>query len=107
LELDCNKDADDLRESPTPKIMDMLKQEGAEPSYNDPHISRCSGMRHYPQFDMGSTPLNEKVMKESDLLLLVRNHSAYEYAWIASQAWLVVNTRNAFTGIAGRHIYKA
>jgi UDP-N-acetyl-D-glucosamine dehydrogenase len=101
------KDVDDLRESPALKIMDLLKQEGAEVSYNDPHIPRCSGMRHYPHFDMVSTPLDESVLQESDLVLLVTDHSAYDYAWLASQARLIVDSRNAFQGIAGKHIYPA
>jgi UDP-N-acetyl-D-glucosamine dehydrogenase len=40
-------------------------------------------------------------------VLLVTDHSAYDYAWIASQARLIVDTRNAFKGIAGQHIYPA
>ena len=101
------KDVDDNRESPAMKIMDLLKQEGAEVSYNDPHIPRCAGMRHYPHFDLASTPLDERTLQESDLVLLVTDHSAYDYAWIASQARLIVDTRNAFKGIAGKHIYTA
>jgi UDP-N-acetyl-D-glucosamine dehydrogenase len=101
------KDVDDPRESPALKIMDILKQEGAEVSYNDPHIPRCAGMRHYPHFDLVSTPLSEAVVRESDLVLLVTDHAAYDYAWLASQARLIVDTRNAFRGIAGKHIYPA
>ena len=101
------KDVDDNRESPALKIMDLLKQEGAEVSYNDPHIPRCAGMRHYPHFDLVSTPLDERTLQESDLVLLVTDHSAYDYAWIASQARLIVDTRNAFKGIPGQHIYPA
>ena len=101
------KDVDDNRESPALKIMDLLKQEGAEVSYNDPHIPRCAGMRHYPHFDLVSTPLDERTLKEADLVLLVTDHSAYDYAWIASQARLIVDTRNAFKGIKGEHIYPA
>jgi len=101
------KDVDDLRESPALKIMDLLKQEGAEVSYNDPHIPRCAGMRHYPHFDMVSTPLDERVLPAADLVLLVTDHSAYDYAWIASQARLIVDSRNAFQGIEGKHIYPA
>jgi UDP-N-acetyl-D-glucosamine dehydrogenase len=101
------KDVDDPRESPSLKIMDLLKQEGAEVRYNDPHIPRCAGMRHYPHFDLMSTPLDERALAESDLVLLVTDHSAYDYAWIASQARLIVDTRNAFQGIAGQHIYWA
>jgi UDP-N-acetyl-D-glucosamine dehydrogenase len=101
------KDVDDLRESHALKIMDLLVQEGAEVSYNDPHIPRCGGMRHYPHSDLESTPLDERVLNESDLVLLVTDHSAYDYAWIASQARLIVDTCNAFKGIPGKHIYKA
>ncbi|MDP2044988.1 MAG: nucleotide sugar dehydrogenase, partial [Deltaproteobacteria bacterium] len=101
------KDVDDNRESPAMKIMDLLKQEGAEVSYNDPHIPRCAGMRHYPHFDLASTPLDERTLKEADLVLLVTDHSTYDYTWIASQARLIVDTRNAFQGIAGKHIYPA
>jgi UDP-N-acetyl-D-glucosamine dehydrogenase len=107
LGLAYKKDVDDLRESPTLKIMDLLKQEGAEVRFNDPHIPKCTGMRRYPHFDMVSTPLSEKVLKESDLLLLVTDHSAYDYAWLASQARLIVDTRNAFKGQTGGHIYQA
>jgi len=64
-------------------------------------------MRHYPHFDLTSTPLDEGALKESDLVLLVTDHSAYDYAWIASQARLIVDTRNAFKGIEGKHIYPA
>jgi len=101
------KDVDDLRESPALKIMDLLKQEGAEVSYNDPHIPRCAGMRHYPHFDLVSTPLDEVALQAADLVLLVTDHSAYDYAWIASQARLIVDTRNAFRGIPEKHIYQA
>jgi UDP-N-acetyl-D-glucosamine dehydrogenase len=101
------KDVDDLRESPALKIMDLLRREGAEVSYNDPHIPRCAGMRHYPHFDLVSTPLDERALQESDLVLLVTDHSAYDYGWIASQARLIVDTRNAFRGTPGPHIYPA
>jgi UDP-N-acetyl-D-glucosamine dehydrogenase len=101
------KDVDDPRESPALKIMDILKQEGAEVSYNDPHIPRCAGMRHYPHFDLVSAPLDDAVLQDSDLVLLVTDHSAYDYAWLASRARLIVDTRNAFKGMAAKHIYPA
>jgi UDP-N-acetyl-D-glucosamine dehydrogenase len=101
------KDVDDNRESPALKIMHLLIKEGARLSYNDPHIPRCCGMRHYPDFDMSSTSLTAKNLKEADLVLLVTDHSAYNYSWIASQARLIVDTRNAFRGLPGEHIYQA
>jgi UDP-N-acetyl-D-glucosamine dehydrogenase len=107
LGLAYKKDVDDMRESPTLKIMDLLRQEGAAVSYNDPHIPKCKGMRHYPHFDMSSTPLTEKALADADLVLLVTDHSAYDYAWIADKARLIVDTRNAFKGVEGDHIYPA
>ena len=101
------KDVDDNRESPAMKIMQLLQQEGAQVQYNDPHIPRCAGMRRYPGFDMTSTPLTAETLGEVDLVLLVTDHSAYDYPWIASQAKLIVDTRNAFKGIAGDHIFPA
>jgi UDP-N-acetyl-D-glucosamine dehydrogenase len=101
------KDVDDDRESPAYKIIDLLQRGGAEVSYNDPHIPRCFGMRHYPQIDMTSTPLTAETLQEADLVLLVTDHSAYDYSWIASQARLIVDTRNAFKNQASAHIYQA
>ncbi len=101
------KDVDDNRESPALKIVQLLSKEGAIISYNDPHIPRCTGMRHYPGFDMDSTPLAAETLQEADLVLLVTDHSDYDYAWIASQARLIVDTRNAFRNQAGAHIYQA
>ena len=101
------KDVDDNRESPSLKIMQLLQEGGAQVQYNDPHIPRCAGMRRYPGFDMTSTPLTAETLGEVDLVLLVTDHSAYDYPWIASQAKLIVDTRNAFKGIAGDHIFPA
>jgi UDP-N-acetyl-D-glucosamine dehydrogenase len=101
------KDVDDHRESPAFKIMELLKQEGAEVSYHDPHIPRCGGMRRHPDLEMTSTPLNIQTLQQADLALLVTDHAAYDYAWIAAHARLIVDTRNAFKGQPGGHIYLA
>ena len=101
------KDVDDKRESPALKITQLLQRGGAQVRYNDPHIPRCAGLRLYPDFDQVSTPLTSEALQEADLVLLVTDHSAYDYSWIASQAKLIVDTRNAFKGITGGHIYLA
>jgi len=101
------KDVDDNRESPGVKIMDILMQRGADVRYNDPYVPHCAGMRHYPHIDMPSEPLSEELFREVDCVLLTADHSAYDYAWIASQAPLIVDTRNAFAKVKGAHIYQA
>jgi UDP-N-acetyl-D-glucosamine dehydrogenase len=101
------RDIDDNRESPGVKIMDILMGKGAQVSYNDPHISHCRGMRHFPHIDMASVPLTAEVLKEADCVLLTTDHQAYDYPWIASQARLIVDTRNAFKGLTGAPVYLA
>jgi UDP-N-acetyl-D-glucosamine dehydrogenase len=107
LGLAYKKDIDDNRESPAMKIIQILKEKGAVVDYNDPHISRCSGMRQYPNFNLISVPLSDAVLQATDCILLVTDHSAYDYQWIASKAKLIVDTRNAFNGVAGDHIFQA
>lgn len=101
------KDVDDRRESPALKIIELLKQEGAEVSYNDPHIPHCTAMRQYPNLDMRSVPLTDKTLQQADCVVLVTDHSAYDYPWIASHARLIVDTRNAFKGLKMESIYQA
>jgi len=101
------KDVDDTRESPGLKIIHLLKHGGARVAYNDPHIPRCGRMRRYPDLDMASVPLTAQVLKQADLVLLVTDHSLYDYPWIASHAGLIVDTRNAFQGLPGSHIFQA
>ncbi len=101
------KDVDDDRESPALKIIDLLRRRGAEVDYNDPHIPKYIGGRHYPGLEMTSALLTAESLKASDLILLVTDHSAYDYHWIASQAKLIVDTRNAFKGQPGGHIFTA
>jgi len=101
------KDVDDYRESPGVKILHLLKRSGAQVKYHDPYIPECKGMRRYPGFAMESTPLSAKNLQQADLVLLVTDHTVFDYAWIASQARLIVETRNAFKGLPGRHIFQA
>jgi len=101
------KDVDDNRESPGMKIIDILQQREARVKYNDPHIPRCGGMRHYPHLDLQSEPLTPELLAKVDCVLLVTDHSAYDYALIASQAPLIVDTRNAFKDRKAPHIYQA
>lgn len=101
------KDVDDPRESPGLKIMHLLQGEGAEVSYNDPHIPQYAGGRHYPGMNLISVPLTDQVLQDADCVLLVTDHSDYDYPWIASRARLIVDTRNAFKDLPGAHIIQA
>ena len=92
------KDIDDDRESPGYAIMDMLTERGALVSYNDPWIPRLRPTRKY-DFKQKSVELTPELLTACDAVIIVTDHSAYDYAGIVRQARLVVDTRNATAGL--------
>jgi UDP-N-acetyl-D-glucosamine dehydrogenase len=94
------KDVDDPRESPGFELLELLLRKGAVVQYNDPHIPRLPPMRHYPQLDMASQPLTAAYLRSQDCVLIVTDHSAYDWSWIVEHAPLVVDTRNATRQVA-------
>lgn len=103
------KDIDDQRESPSMRIMQLLKEKGARVEYNDPLVPVCRGHRHYPDIDMRSKKLTSAELKKADIVLLLTDHTAYDYQFIAQHAACIIDTRNAFhtSGIVTRNILKA
>jgi UDP-N-acetyl-D-glucosamine dehydrogenase len=89
------KDVDDLRESPTLKIMEILQKRGAEFDYNDPHFPHLHKMRHYDYSHMKSVPLSGETLGKYDAVVIATDHSTYDYAAIVDASKLVVDTRNA------------
>ncbi|HXN22692.1 MAG TPA: nucleotide sugar dehydrogenase [Candidatus Dormibacteraeota bacterium] len=89
------KDVDDLRESPTLKIMELLAKRGAHLDYNDPYFPQLSKMRHYDYSAMKSVPLNPQTIGPYDCVVIATDHSSYDYAAIVDAAKLVIDTRNA------------
>jgi UDP-N-acetyl-D-glucosamine dehydrogenase len=89
------KDVDDPRESPGFELMELLLKQGAEVSYNDPHIPRLPRMRKYPDLEMVSRPLAAEYLAGQDAVLIVTDHSAYDWAWVVEHSRLVIDTRNA------------
>ncbi len=101
------KDTDDIRESPAVEIIDILKNKGAKVDYNDPFIPFFSGMRNYPHLTMKSVPLSNKSLKRYDCSVIITNHSTYDYRWIVNNSRLVIDTRNATSGLKNSKIIKA
>jgi UDP-N-acetyl-D-glucosamine dehydrogenase len=96
------KDVDDPRESPGFELMELLLSKGAEVHYNDPHIPRLPRMRRHPHLDMTSRPLTAETLQLMDCVLIVTDHSAYDWNWIVDHSRLVVDTRNATREIRGQ-----
>src|ERR1700734_2859378 len=90
------KDIDDLRESPALTIIELLQKEGATVSYNDPYFPFVGRGRKY-DLQMKCSPLDS--LGQYDCVLIVTDHSDYDYKKIVSEAQLVVDSRNATRGI--------
>ena len=88
------KDVDDPRESPAFTILEFLHRRGAVVSYNDPHIPVLPHMRSHT-IRLDSQPLTEGFLASQDCVVVVTDHSAYDFDWIAERCRLIVNTRNA------------
>jgi UDP-N-acetyl-D-glucosamine dehydrogenase len=97
------KDIDDLRESPSLTIIELLQREGAVVSYNDPYFAFVGKGRKY-DLQMKNTPLEN--LGQYDCVLIVTDHSDYDYARIVRESKLVVDSRNATRGINAPNIVR-
>ena len=89
------KDVDDLRESPSLKLLELLTHRGAVMDYNDPYFPALHKMRHYDFSNMRSVELSPERLGSYDCVLIATDHSSYDYDAIVHGAKLVVDTRNA------------
>jgi UDP-N-acetyl-D-glucosamine dehydrogenase len=94
LGLAYKPDIDDVRESPSLELIELLKAKGARVDYNDPYIPQTHRMREY-DLKMKSKKLSAKMLQAYDMVLISTHHSDYDYQWIVDNAQLVVDTRNA------------
>jgi len=95
LGLAYKKDIDDSRESPSFKVIELLESKGATVRAHDPFLPTIPVTRHYKHLKAKTTELTEKALKESDAVVIVTDHSSYDYAWIVKHSPVVVDTRNA------------
>jgi UDP-N-acetyl-D-glucosamine dehydrogenase len=93
------KDIDDLRESPSLRIISLLKARGASVDYNDPYFPALHKMRHYDFSTMRSVELTPKTLETYDCVLIATDHSSYDYDAIVRHSRLVVDTRNATNAV--------
>jgi UDP-N-acetyl-D-glucosamine dehydrogenase len=103
LGLAYKRDIDDLRESPSLTIIELLREKGANVAYNDPYFPTVGQGRHYA-LNMTNTPLEN--IGSFDAVLIVTDHSSYDYPAIVEQAQLVLDTRNATKGIHSSKIVR-
>ncbi len=81
----------DVRESPALDVMKLLEDQGAKVLYNDPHVREIN----WHDSRRKSIKLTEAALKKADLVVILTNHSSYDYQWIADNAKAVFDSRNA------------
>jgi len=84
-------DIKDIRGAPALKIIELLQNEGATVKYNDPYVPQLKVNGEV----LDSISLKNPVLKDVDCAVIVTNHSSYDYEWIAKNAKLIIDTRNA------------
>jgi len=97
------RDIDDLRESPSLTIIELLQKEGAKVSYHDPYFPFIGKGRKY---DLQMKCASLENLAQYDCVLIVTDHSDYDYARIVNESQLVVDTRNATKGIQSEKIVR-
>jgi UDP-N-acetyl-D-glucosamine dehydrogenase len=106
LGLAYKKDIDDIRESPSLKLIELLQDQGAKVDYNDDYVTEIPKLRKY-KFNKKSTKITKKNLAKYDLILLSTDHSYYDHEFILKNSKIVVDTRNGFGKISNKKIYKA
>ncbi len=99
---------DDIRESPSIELIELLKHAGAKVDYNDPHVPTTHKQREH-DLRLKSVKLSPRKLAEYDCVVISTNHDAYDYKMIVDHAKLVVDSRNACAKVKGpkKNVFKA
>lgn len=99
------KGVDDMRESPSVEIMELLEAKGAVVAYSDPHVPVFPKMREH-HFDLSSEPLTAENLEAFDAVVLATDHDEFDYELISKHARLIVDSRGKYRAPED-HIIKA
>ncbi len=104
LGISYKKNVDDMRESPSLEIMDLLLSKGAIVDYSDPYFEELPETRKY-KFKFRSIELNQENIRSYDLILLSTDHDCFDYELIRKNSALIIDTRGRFK--TSNHIHRA
>jgi len=103
LGLAYKADVDDMRESPTFELLDRFQALGAEVSYHDPHVPEIGPTREHAKWQgTKSLDWSEETLRSQDCVVIATHHKNFDLAQLAEWAALIIDTRNAMTGISGK-----
>lgn len=89
------KNVDDMRESPSVEIMELLEAKGAEVAYSDPHVLDFPEMREH-HFKLSSEPLTAENLASFDAVVLATDHDGFDYDLIQSKSQLIIDSRGKY-----------
>lgn len=89
------RDVDDMRESPAVKMMELMRSEGADVHYSDPHVPEFPHMRNH-SFELKSVDLNEESLQLYDAVVLATDHSSFDYEMIQLHSALIIDSRGVY-----------
>jgi UDP-N-acetyl-D-glucosamine dehydrogenase len=104
------KNVADVRESPALKLIELIERRGGKVDFHDPHVVAIPTTRNYPQIKgRTSVDLTPTIVDSFDAVIVVTDHDAVDYAFVAAHARLLIDTRNVFRrkGIVADHIVKS
>ncbi|MGJ8590125.1 MAG: nucleotide sugar dehydrogenase [Yoonia sp.] len=99
------KNVDDMRESPAVKVMELLRDAGADVSYSDPHVPTFPKMREH-SFDLTSVDISPEVIASFDAVVLTTDHAKFDYEIIRANAQVIIDSRGVYR-TAAENIIKA
>src|SRR5690606_40582012 len=92
------KNVDDMRESPSVEIMELIQEKGGLVAYSDPHVPVFPKMREH-HFELSSEPLTAENLASFDAVVLATDHDRFDYALIQQHAQLIVDSRGKFRAL--------
>ncbi|MFC2005856.1 nucleotide sugar dehydrogenase [Chloroflexota bacterium] len=102
LGVSYKKDIEDVRESPSLKLIQLLRKKGAELSYNDPYVAKIQ----IGEGTLASVELTEEYLSSMDCIVIATDHSSYDYQYIVDHVPLVFDTRGATRSVKGKNIFR-
>jgi UDP-N-acetyl-D-glucosamine dehydrogenase len=94
------RDIDDMRESPALDVLLLLQKRGGHVTYSDPHVPRLV----LDGLNLHSVP--ESAAADADCVVIITDHSSFDYRGLVERAKLIVDTRNALKGVRAGHIVR-
>lgn len=89
------KNVDDMRESPSVQVMELIQAKGGEVAYSDPHVPVFPTMREH-HFDLSSEPLSAENLASFDAVVLTTDHDRFDYDLIKQHAKLIIDSRGKY-----------